>query len=179
MGRDLNTYVVDNWLIRNFTTIQRSGGSRIFPTGCTNSQKLHENERIWTPGGLASLAPPLDPPMQRSSESGEWKWFRMNGKLLFKQRCLYYGNGLKGDLVVNVVNAIENDINNIINEINDNNDWNLSRIPQIMSSSVVLFVVKDKEQFCDKPIWLTSSKWNNIFIWSSCRERTHFWLVRK
>ena len=26
------------------------------------SQKLHENERIWTPGG-ASLAPPLDPPM--------------------------------------------------------------------------------------------------------------------
>ena len=27
-------------------------------------QKLHENERIWTPrGGRASLAPPLDPPM--------------------------------------------------------------------------------------------------------------------
>ena len=49
-----------------------SGGSRIFPKGGTNSQigiilqifrrKLHENERIWTPGGT-SLAPPLDPPM--------------------------------------------------------------------------------------------------------------------
>ena len=45
-----------------------------FPQGgCANSQncsyfsnfcwKLHENERIWTPGGRASLAPPLDPPM--------------------------------------------------------------------------------------------------------------------
>ena len=43
------------------------------PGGCANSQncyyfsnfcrKLHENERIWTPGGSASLAPPLDPPM--------------------------------------------------------------------------------------------------------------------
>ena len=94
--------------------------------------KLHENERIWTPRGLASLAPPLDPPMQRSSESGEWKWFGMNGKLLFRKRCLYYGNGLKGDLVVNVVNTIENDINNIINDINDNNNWNLTRIPRIM-----------------------------------------------
>ena len=41
--------------------------------GCANSQigiilsifcrKLHENERIWTPGGRASLAPPLDQPM--------------------------------------------------------------------------------------------------------------------
>ena len=49
---------------------QFSGGSRIFPRGCANSQKyyyfsifcrkLHENERIWTPrGGRASLAPPL------------------------------------------------------------------------------------------------------------------------
>ena len=30
-------------------------------------RKLHENERIWTPGGRghASLAPPLDPPLQR------------------------------------------------------------------------------------------------------------------
>ena len=38
-----------------------SGGSRIFPRGCANSQncyyfsnfcqKLHENERIWTPTG--------------------------------------------------------------------------------------------------------------------------------
>ena len=46
-----------------------SGGSRIFPGGGANSQKcyyfsifcrkLHENERIWTPGGGASLAPPL------------------------------------------------------------------------------------------------------------------------
>ena len=28
-------------------------------------RKLHENERIWTPGGKgASLAPPLDPPLQ-------------------------------------------------------------------------------------------------------------------
>ena len=43
------------------------------PGGCANSkncyyfskfcQKLHENERIWTPGGRASLAPPLDPSM--------------------------------------------------------------------------------------------------------------------
>ena len=77
------------------------------------------------PGGGARVpgAPlPPDPPMQRSSESGEWKWFGMNGKLFFRQRCLYYGNGLKGNLVVNVVNAIENDINNIINEINDNNN---------------------------------------------------------
>ena len=51
--------------------------SRIFPrgdanshSGCTNllflrffGRKLHENERIWT-RGLASLAPPLDPPMK-------------------------------------------------------------------------------------------------------------------
>ena len=28
-------------------------------------QKLHENERIWTPGG-ARVAPPLDPPMMWS-----------------------------------------------------------------------------------------------------------------
>ena len=27
------------------------------------SQKLHEIERIWAPGGHASLAPPLDPPL--------------------------------------------------------------------------------------------------------------------
>ena len=27
------------------------------------SQKLHEIERIWTPGGHASLMPPLDPPL--------------------------------------------------------------------------------------------------------------------
>ena len=51
-----------------------SGGSRIFPRGCADSQigiilhifcrKLHENERILDPGrGRASLAPPLDPPM--------------------------------------------------------------------------------------------------------------------
>ena len=43
------------------------------PGGCANSQncyyfsnfcqKLHENERIWTPGGGAPLTPPLDPPM--------------------------------------------------------------------------------------------------------------------
>ena len=46
----------------------------------------------------------------------------MNGKLLFRQRCLYHGNGLKGDLVVNLVNAIKNDINNIIYDVNDNNN---------------------------------------------------------
>ena len=49
-------------------TMVISGGSRIFPRGGANSQKcyyfsifcrkLHENERIWTPGGRASLAPP-------------------------------------------------------------------------------------------------------------------------
>ena len=27
------------------------------------SQKLHEIERIWTPGGHTSLVPPLDPPL--------------------------------------------------------------------------------------------------------------------
>ena len=54
---------------------QLSGGSRIFPRGGTNSQncyyfshfcrKLHENERIRTPGGGARpWRPPLDPPMQ-------------------------------------------------------------------------------------------------------------------
>ena len=58
--------------------IHNSGGSRIFPRGCANSQncyyfsnfcwKLHENERIWTPGGgRASLAPPLDPPMHNKN----------------------------------------------------------------------------------------------------------------
>ena len=52
-----------------------SGGSRIFPRGGANSQKcyyfsifcrkLHENERIWTPGGGGARPwrPPLDPPM--------------------------------------------------------------------------------------------------------------------
>ena len=55
-----------------------SGGSRIFRGGTptpkvgelTNffDRKLHENERIGTPGGGgASLAPPLDPPMSLSS----------------------------------------------------------------------------------------------------------------
>ena len=43
------------------------------PGGCANSQncyyfsnfcqKLHENERIWTPGGARPWRPPLDPPM--------------------------------------------------------------------------------------------------------------------
>ena len=57
----------------HFST-NHSGGSRIFPRGCANSQncyyfsnfcwKLHENERIWTRGG-ASLMPPLDPPMNQ------------------------------------------------------------------------------------------------------------------
>ena len=35
------------------------------------SRKLHENERIWTPGGGgggASLAPPLDPPMETTKK---------------------------------------------------------------------------------------------------------------
>ena len=50
-----------------------SGRSRIFPGGGAPTpkvgvltyffgQKLHENERIWTPGG-SSLASPLDPPL--------------------------------------------------------------------------------------------------------------------
>ena len=30
------------------------------------SQKLHEIERIWTPGGGASLTPPLDPKLVRN-----------------------------------------------------------------------------------------------------------------
>ena len=48
-----------------------SGGSRIFLRGGANSQrpitlqmfcrKLHENERIWTPGGVPGVPP--DPPM--------------------------------------------------------------------------------------------------------------------
>ena len=57
------------------TPTGRSGGSRIFPggggansqSGCTNlflSEKLHENERIWTPKGCESLAPSLDPPLE-------------------------------------------------------------------------------------------------------------------
>ena len=54
-----------------------SGGSRIFLGGgggansqswCANlffSEKLHENERIWTPKrGGESLAPSLDPPLE-------------------------------------------------------------------------------------------------------------------
>ena len=55
-------------------TLELSGGSRIFPRGCTNSQietilqffcqKLHENERIWTLRGCTSLVPLLDPPME-------------------------------------------------------------------------------------------------------------------
>ena len=31
-------------------------------------RKLHENERIWTTKGGASLAPPLGPPLQKLSE---------------------------------------------------------------------------------------------------------------
>ena len=44
-----------------------------FPEGCANSQieiilqflcqKLHENERIWTPRGVRPWRPRLDPPM--------------------------------------------------------------------------------------------------------------------
>ena len=55
-------------------SIQISGGSRIFPKGCANSQigiilpifcrKLHENERTWTPRGRVPDAHPPDPPMQ-------------------------------------------------------------------------------------------------------------------
>ena len=35
-------------------------------------RKLHENERIWTPGGGggASLGPPLDPPLPYLMENG-------------------------------------------------------------------------------------------------------------
>ena len=54
-----------------------SGGSRISPRrgrqlprgganirNCQISEKLHEIERIWTPGGArVPRAPPLDPPM--------------------------------------------------------------------------------------------------------------------
>ena len=62
---------------RVFFFVVSSGGSRIFPGGGgANSQKcyyfsifcrkLHENERIWTPGGArVPGAPPLDPPMVR------------------------------------------------------------------------------------------------------------------
>ena len=63
-----------------------SGGSRIFPRGCANSQncyyfsnfcrKLHENERIWTPVWRASLAPHLDPPMVHIN----WCGLEVNGK---------------------------------------------------------------------------------------------------
>ena len=59
-----------------------SGGSRIFPGGAPTPKvgvliyyfcrKLHENERIWTPGGgRASLAPPLDPPMHCNENLAE------------------------------------------------------------------------------------------------------------
>ena len=91
------TYTVSNNILKNnagtliscLTTTVLSGGSRIFPRGGANSQncyyfshfcrKLHENERIWTPGagGGASLAPPLDPPMvlshrERTPYSHQW-----------------------------------------------------------------------------------------------------------
>ena len=62
-----------------------SGGSRIFPRGCANSQigiilqffcqNLHENERIWTPGGGAR---PWHPPQIRQckavADPGFSKW---------------------------------------------------------------------------------------------------------
>ena len=34
------------------------------------SQKVHEIERIWTPGGVRPLHPPLDPPLEWSRELG-------------------------------------------------------------------------------------------------------------
>ena len=37
----------------------RGGGANI-----RISQKLHEIERIWTPGGARPLRPPLDPPLK-------------------------------------------------------------------------------------------------------------------
>ena len=69
---------------------QSSGGSRIYPRGGAPTpkvgartyfvgRKLHENERILAPGGRASLAPPLDPPLQRAD--------RQTGK------CLCSANG--------------------------------------------------------------------------------------
>ena len=62
-----------------------SGGSRIFPGGgCTNSQncyyfsnfcrKLHENERIWTPGGpwrLPWIRQCMDPETDKGEEGQE------------------------------------------------------------------------------------------------------------
>ena len=72
------------WLYFPFheSLLEISGGSRISPRrGSTPqrrgaptydfakfSQKLHEIERIWTPRGHASLAPPLDPPLFKLSE---------------------------------------------------------------------------------------------------------------
>ena len=69
---------VSHWQLKLLVSpiVQLSGGSRISPRrGCQLprgvptydfailSQKLHKIERIWVPGG-ASLAPPLDPPLQ-------------------------------------------------------------------------------------------------------------------
>ena len=66
------------------------------PGGGANSQKcyyfsifarkLHKNERIWTPrGGRASLAPPLDPPMEYrlKFEMSNYRPQRSCGKVRF------------------------------------------------------------------------------------------------
>ena len=76
-------------------------------------RKLHENERIWTPGGRASLAPPLDPPMPCMQLQGPCviTSYRPEGKVMFSEACvilsfpvwshnLFWGGGLllEGDL---------------------------------------------------------------------------------
>ena len=45
------------------TNSPRGGGGAPTYHFAKFSQKLHEIERIWAPGGGASLAPPLDPPV--------------------------------------------------------------------------------------------------------------------
>ena len=53
----------NQWQIQDFPQggCAKSQNCYYFSNFC---QKLHENEIIWTLGGLTSLAPPLDPPMQ-------------------------------------------------------------------------------------------------------------------
>ena len=77
-----------------------SGGSRIsprrgrrLPGGVPTynfakfSQKLHEIERIWVPGGHAPLAPPLDPPLH-SVYRGMFLWMYVSVWCHFLSGCL-------------------------------------------------------------------------------------------
>ena len=85
-------------------TFELSGGSRIFPTGCTNSQieiilqffcqKLHENERIWTLMGCTSLVPLLDPPMELLLITARKRSLQ---RLCF-HRCLSVHGGVAGGM---------------------------------------------------------------------------------